>query len=115
MKQLRTDFAKANPNVKPNYGVGFGYAMGVIWGQTLEKACAAKDLTRAGMHTAITSISNLSTDKLVANLDYTKPGSPPSRSVYLMTPDKKTPGGMKQIKALSESADAKSYKAPKEQ
>jgi ABC-type branched-subunit amino acid transport system substrate-binding protein len=115
MKELRTAFAKANPNVKPNYGVGFGYAMGVIWGQTLEKACTAKDLTRDGIHTAITSINNLSTDKLVANLDYTKPGSPPSRSVYLMTPDKKTPGGMKQIKALSESADAKTYKAPKEQ
>jgi hypothetical protein len=115
MKELRTEFTKDNPKVKPNYGVGFGYAMGVIWGQTLTKACAAKDLTRDGIHTAITSISNLSTDKLVANLDYTKPGSPPSRSVYLMTPDKATPGGMKQIKALSESADAKTYKAPKEQ
>jgi ABC-type branched-subunit amino acid transport system substrate-binding protein len=115
MKELRTAFTKANPNVKPNYGVGFGYAMGEIWGQTLVKACAAKDLTRDGIHTAITSISSLSTDKLVATLDYSKPGSPPSRSVYLMTPDKATPGGLKQLKALSESADAKTYKAPKEQ
>jgi ABC-type branched-subunit amino acid transport system substrate-binding protein len=115
MKELRTKFTKENPKATPNYGVGFGYAMGVIWGQTLTKACASKDLTRDGIHTAITSISNLSTDKLVANLDYTKPGSPPSRQVYLMTPDKATPGGLKQIKALSESADAKTYKAPKEQ
>jgi ABC-type branched-subunit amino acid transport system substrate-binding protein len=114
-KELAAQFTKENPGVKPNYGVGFGYAMGVIWGQTLDKACTAKDMTRDGMHTALTSISNLSTDKLVANLDYTKPGSPPSRAVYLMTPDKKTPGGLKQIKALSESADAKTYKAPKEQ
>jgi ABC-type branched-subunit amino acid transport system substrate-binding protein len=114
-KELAKAFTKANPTVKPNYGVGFGYAMGVIWGQILDKACAAKDLTRDGMHTAETSISNLSTDKLVANLDYSKPGSPPSRQVYLMTPDKATPGGLKQVKALSESTDAKTYKAPLEQ
>jgi ABC-type branched-subunit amino acid transport system substrate-binding protein len=115
-KEIAKKFEAAHPEAKPSFTVGFGYALGVIWGQILDKACAAKDLTRDGIHTALTSSSSISTDKLVADLDFSKPGSPASRQVYIAQVDKATPGGLKQVgKPLYESADAKSYKAPHEQ
>lgn len=115
-KEIAKQFVAANPDAKPSFTVQFGYALGVIWGQILKSACDAKDLTRDGIHTALTSSSNISTDKLVADLDFSKPGSPASRQVYIAQVDKATPGGLKQVgKPLYESADAKTYKAPHEQ
>jgi ABC-type branched-subunit amino acid transport system substrate-binding protein len=113
-KQIATAFIKAHPELKPSFTVQLGYAFGEIWGQILTAACKAKDLSRAGIHDALKGSSNITTDKLIANLDYTKPGSPASRQVYVTTVDKATPGGLKQAKALYESADAKTYKAPTE-
>jgi len=113
--EIAKKFTKAHPDLKPIYTVQFGYAMGLILAQFLEKACAAKDLTRAGIHAAEQASKNVSTQKLVADLDFSKQGSPASRSVYIGQIDKTAPGGIKQLKALSEAPDAKAYKAPKEQ
>lgn len=114
-KEIAKEFEAAKPDAKPSFTVGFGYALGVIWGQVLKTACDAKDLSRDGIHTALTSSDNISTDKLVADLDFSKPGSPASRQVYIAQVNKATPGGLKQVgKPLYESADAKAYKAPHE-
>ncbi|MGQ0843217.1 MAG: ABC transporter substrate-binding protein [Sporichthyaceae bacterium] len=107
-------FAKVSEGAKPFFTAQFGYASGVIWDQILEKACAAKDLTRDGIHAAVKASTSLGTEKLLPELDYSKLGSPPSRQVYVAQVDKNAPGGLKQVKSLFESADAKSYKAPKE-
>lgn len=113
-KELAAAYAKKYTDA-PNLGVDIGYAFGEIWQQILTKACASKDMTRDGIQAALHSSSSISTDKLIADLDFSKQGSPPSRQVYIAQPDAKEPGGAKQIKPLFESADAKTYVAPHQQ
>ncbi|MBA3742644.1 ABC transporter substrate-binding protein [Sporichthya sp.] len=113
-KEVATKFIAENPDVKPSFTVQYGYAQGLIWGQILQKACDAKDLSRAGINAALKSSNNITTDKLVSDLDFSKPGSPSSRTVYIGQVDKDSPGGLKQVQALKEFPDAKTYKAPHE-
>ena len=113
-KEIATKFTAENPDVKPSFTVQYGYAQGLIWGQILAKACDAKDLSRAGINAALKASNNITTDKLVSDLDFSKPGSPSSRTVYIGQVDKDSPGGIKQVQALKEFPDAKTYKAPHE-
>lgn len=113
-KELAKQFEAARTGLKPTFAVQYGYAQGLIWQQILTKACAAKDLSRAGIHAAPNSSSKITTDKLVSKLDFSKPGSPSSRDVYIAQVDKSVPGGLKQVQALKQFPDAKTYKAPKE-
>jgi ABC-type branched-subunit amino acid transport system substrate-binding protein len=113
-KALRAQFEAEHPDERPTFAVQYGYAQGLIWKQILDKACAAKDLTRAGIAAALNASSNITTDKLVSKLDFSKPGSPSSRDVYIAQVNKATPGGLKQMQKLKEFPDAKTYKAPKE-
>jgi len=111
-KTIAETFLKAHPDLTPSYAVQMGYSFGLIMGQVLTKACAAKDLTRAGIHNALKSSSSIDTEQLLPPLDYSKPGQPASRSVYIAEVDKSTQGGLKQIKALYESKDAMTYQVP---
>jgi ABC-type branched-subunit amino acid transport system substrate-binding protein len=96
----------------PNAGVPYGYAIGMIWGQILEEACANEDLTREGITEAFENLDAVTTDDLVADLDFTEQGTPATREVYVAVPDKSVDGGLKQVKALFASDEAKSYVAP---
>ncbi|HZE66564.1 MAG TPA: ABC transporter substrate-binding protein [Sporichthyaceae bacterium] len=113
-KELATKFEAEYPHVRPTSAVQFGYAQGLIWGQILAKACTAKDLSRAGINAALKASKRITTDQLVSQLDFSQPGSPSSRDVYIAQVDKATPGGLQQVQALKEFPDAKTYKAPKE-
>lgn len=113
-KQVATAFEKANPEVEPALAVNAGYANGVIWGQILQRACAAKDLSRAGIHAALRASDAIDVAGLVPDLDFSKPGSPSSRSVYIARVDPATPGGLQQVRKLYTAADATAYRAPKE-
>ncbi|HUR72653.1 MAG TPA: ABC transporter substrate-binding protein [Sporichthya sp.] len=113
-KEIATKFTKENPDIKPSFTVQYGYAQGLIWGQILTKACQSKDLSRAGINQALKASNSITTDKLVSELDFSKPGSPSSRTVYIGQVDKGTPGGLKQVQGLKEFPDAKTYKAPHE-
>ncbi len=103
---------KAEYKELPNPGVPYGYAIGEIWGQILQKACDNKDLTRDGIVKAREQSTNLSTANLVADLDFSAEGTPATREVYVAVPDASVEGGLKQVKPLFASDDAKSYVAP---
>jgi ABC-type branched-subunit amino acid transport system substrate-binding protein len=105
---------KAKYTEKPNSGVTYGYAVAEIWGQVLAQACADKDLTRAGVQAALKKTTQASTDNLIAPLDFSKPGAPPTRQVYVAQPDPTADGGLKYVKPLFESPEAGQYKAPHE-
>ena len=96
----------------PNGGVPYGYAIGRIWGQILKKACDNGDMTRAGIQKALRSSESITTDKLVADLDLSKVGSPATREVYIAVPDIDEKGGARQTGPLFASEDAKAYVAP---
>ena len=114
-KEVREKFVAKFPDAQKNYGVPYGYAGGLVWEQILTGACQAGDLTRAGVHKAFTSSESITTDNLVASeLDFSKPGSPPSRSVYLAVADPSQEGGLRQVTEPFTAAEAESYKAPHE-
>lgn len=110
-KEIAGKFEAMSSN-RPSYAVQFGYALGLVWQQILEKACAAKDLSREGVLAAKNASSTVNLQNLVADLDFSKPGSPATRQVYIAKVDKREKGGLKQVKPLFVAPDAASYKAP---
>jgi ABC-type branched-subunit amino acid transport system substrate-binding protein len=96
----------------PNAGVPYGYAIGEIWGQILEAACESGDLTREGVSAAFEELTDVTTENLVADLDFSQQGTPATREVYVAVPDKSIEGGLRQVKELFVSDDAEAYVAP---
>lgn len=96
----------------PNSGVPYGYAIGKLWGQWLTRACTNGDMSRAGIQEAILQRTNITTDNVVAELNFAKPGSPAAREVSVGVPDAAALGGIRQVKPLFVAPDAQSYVAP---
>lgn len=95
-----------------NAGLDVGFVEGLVWQNVLTKACQNKDLTRAGVQTALTQLKSVQTDNLVTELDYSSPGSPPTRGVYIAKVDPAAEGGLAEVAPLFTSPEAKEYKAP---
>jgi ABC-type branched-subunit amino acid transport system substrate-binding protein len=115
-KEVQQAFEAKFPDASKNYGVPYGYAGGLIWEQILTKACENGDLTRKGVHDAFLASQNITTGDLVASeLDFSKAGSPPSRSVYIAQADPAQEGGLRQVVPPFTAPEADSYKAPHEQ
>lgn len=98
----------------PNAGTPYGYAVAEVWGAVLRKACENKDLTREGIQKAMQQTTSADTGDLVAALDFSKPGAPATRQVYVAQPDASAEGGAKYVQPLFESDEAKAYRAPHE-
>ncbi len=93
----------------PAVSVIFGWASAEIMNKVLDRACANKDLTRAGLLTAFRQLSSVDTGGLVAApLSYATVGQPPERSVYIASVDPSAAGGTKSL-GVFESANAQSY------
>lgn len=103
---------EADYDEPPSFAVTHGYALGLIWQQVLESACTARDLSREGIHAQLTAVDRLDTDGLITPLDFSSPGSPPSRQVYIARVDRGSPGGLMQLTDLFASADALAYRGP---
>jgi ABC-type branched-subunit amino acid transport system substrate-binding protein len=115
-KEVREAFTAKFPDAGKNYGVPYGYAGGLIWEQILTQACKNADLTRKGVHDAFLASQNITTENLVASeLDFSKAGSPPSRSVYIAQADPAQEGGLRQLVAPFTAPEADAYKAPHQQ
>lgn len=115
-KEVQQAFEAKFPDASKNYGVPYGYAGGLIWEQILTKACENGDLTRKGVHDAFLAGQNITTGDLVASeLDFSKAGSPPSRSVYIAQADPAQEGGLRQVVEPFTAAEAQAYKAPHQQ
>lgn len=110
-KKVLAAFKAKYPSATPNAGVAYGYGVAQIYEQTLKAACAAKDLTRAGIETAFHTLSNVDTGGIIAPLDYSKEGKIPARQTYIIRADKANLAidGLKVEKQLFESDIAKSY------
>ncbi len=95
----------------PNSGVPYGYAIGKIWGQLVKRACTNGNMSRSGIQEALLQSTNITTDKLVADLNFAKPGSPASRESSVDVPDAAVLGGLREVKPLFMAPDAQSYVA----
>ncbi|HEX4099456.1 MAG TPA: ABC transporter substrate-binding protein [Pseudonocardiaceae bacterium] len=95
----------------PSSGVPYGYAIGKIWGQLLKRACANGNMSRSGIQEALLQSTNITTDKLVADLNFAKRGSPAAREASVGVPDAAVLGGIREVKPLFLAPDAQSYVA----
>jgi ABC-type branched-subunit amino acid transport system substrate-binding protein len=107
--KLAADYTKAHPSDSPNSAVDFGYGQANIYRQILDKACANGDMTRDGMLAAFQSLSHVDTNGVIAALDYSKPGQPPSKQAYIAQASSADKGGLKQIKTLFAAPEADSF------
>lgn len=110
--QVVKEYEQKYPDRPRNAGVITGYTEALVWQAVLTKACESKDLSRAGVQTALKSLTSVKTDDLVATLDYSSPGSPPTRGVYIAKVDPGAPGGLTEVAPLFTAPDAAGYKAP---
>ena len=113
-KTLAAAYKAKFPDAVPHAGVPYGYGAAQAYSAVLTKACENNDLTRAGVITAAKSITSVETGGLIAPLDFSKPGAPPSRETIMTAPDAKAEGGLRVVKDLFKSDEAVAYKAPAE-
>jgi ABC-type branched-subunit amino acid transport system substrate-binding protein len=110
VKAVGKSFQSAYPKTDPKAAVQFGYVQAQVMNEILNKACANKDLSRAGLVTASHQISGVDTGGLVTEpLDYTKKGEPAERAVYIARPADVT-GGLTALPQTFDYPSAKSYK-----
>jgi ABC-type branched-subunit amino acid transport system substrate-binding protein len=109
VQDVSDKFKAAYPKSTPKASVQFGWAQAEVMYQILNKACENKDLTRAGVVKAAHELSGIDTGGLIAGpLDYTQPGQPATRAVYIARPAD-VAGGLKALPGTFESDTAKSY------
>ena len=96
----------------PSSAVPYGYAIGQIWGQLLRRACLNHDMSRSGVQEALHQLTRITTDHLIADLDFTTPGAPATRETSVNVPDPVLPGGLRQVTPLFMAPEAKSYVPP---
>jgi ABC-type branched-subunit amino acid transport system substrate-binding protein len=109
VKEVGASWQKAYPKDDPKFAVQFGWAQAEVMYEILNKACANKDLTRAGLVTAAHEISGVDTGGLIAQpLDYTKKGEPAERAVYISRPADVT-GGLTALPKTFDSEAGKNY------
>ncbi|MEO6701667.1 MAG: ABC transporter substrate-binding protein [Jatrophihabitantaceae bacterium] len=113
-KKVLAMYKAKYPQGSPNAGVTYGYGVGKIYEQTLKAACAAKDLSRDGIESAFHTLTNVSTDGIIAPLDYSKAGAIPSRQTYIIRPSKANLAvdGLTVAKDLFEAPITKDYTPP---
>ncbi|GAA4540855.1 ABC transporter substrate-binding protein [Pseudonocardia xishanensis] len=113
--EVATEYKQKYPTSPENAGAQAGYVEGLVWQAVLEKACQNGDLSRAGIQTALKSLTSVTTEDLVAPLDYSSPGAPPTRGVYIAKVDQNAEGGLTEVAPLFTAPDAAEYKAPHQQ
>lgn len=109
-KEIAAAWSAKNAGAVPTYGPQLGYAQGMVWGAVLKQACSDGDLTRQGILNAIGK-TTVDTQGLTPNQDFTHPGSPATREVFLYTPAK-VPGGIAADAQKYVAKEAQEYKAP---
>jgi ABC-type branched-subunit amino acid transport system substrate-binding protein len=110
--EVVTKYKQKYADAPRNAGAITGYTEGQVWQAVLTKACEQGDLSRAGVQTALTSLTSVKTEGLVTDLDYSSPGSPPTRGVYIAKVDPNAEGGLTEVAPLFTSPEAEGYKAP---
>ena len=88
--------------------------MATIYAAVIQRACDNGDLTRAGLQTALTETTDGDTGGIIAPLDYSEPGSSPSREIYIAQPSADADGGLVLVEELFTTDLAQGYVGPSE-
>ncbi|MGW6856478.1 ABC transporter substrate-binding protein [Streptomyces xanthophaeus] len=96
------------PGADLDNGVVAGYTAASVYGEALKKACADKDLTRAGVGKALLSLKAYDSGFGITH-DFSDPKAPSTRQSVIMKPDAKAPGGLTVVKEAAVAEAAKSF------
>ncbi|MFE9647646.1 ABC transporter substrate-binding protein [Streptomyces sp. NPDC006365] len=107
-RKLVADYKAAYPKDALDNGVVAGWTAASAFGEALKKACASKDLTRAGVGKALLTIDSLDTGFGIPQ-DFTDPNAPSSKQSVILQPDKSVTGGMKVVRDAEASEVAEAY------
>ncbi|GGK75364.1 ABC transporter substrate-binding protein [Streptomyces flaveus] len=107
-RKLVADYKAAYPKDALDNGVVAGWTAAYAFGEALKKACASKDLTRAGVDKALLTIDSLDTGFGIPQ-DFTDPNAPSSKQSVILQPDKSVTGGMKVVRDAEASEVAEAY------
>ncbi len=98
---VRGEYAAAYPNQPVSASSpGYGYGQAEIMYKILDAACKSGSLERPALLRAFHSLSAVDTEGLIAPLNYSQPGQPPARQVFITQPDAQSPGGLKVVQTL---------------
>ncbi|GAB3294089.1 ABC transporter substrate-binding protein [Epidermidibacterium keratini] len=96
----------------PLDAVNFGYAGALAFGAILQQACDDDNLTRSGIVEAAAKVQ-VDTKGITAPLDFSVPGAPAARSVYVEQADASAAGGLTVVSdGLVEAPEAADYQGP---
>ncbi len=113
-QDLRDRLVEKFPDASPTAGQFYGYGVATIYAAVMQRACDNGDLTRAGLQTALTETTDGDTSGIIAPLDYSEPGSSPSREIYIAQPSADAEGGLALVKELFTTDLAQGYVGPSE-
>lgn len=113
-QDLRDRLVEKFPEASPNGGQFYGYGVATIYAAVIQRACDNGDLTRAGLQQALTETTDGDTGGIIAALDYSEPGSSPSREIYIAQPSAADEGGLALVEDLFTTDLAQGYVGPSE-
>lgn len=90
---IQSSYAESFPDTNPTIFVNYGYAVASIFGQGLDAACAAGDMTRAGVVSALRSLTNVQTG-IFPPLSFADISTTTSDRTYVLRVDPDVPGGL---------------------
>jgi ABC-type branched-subunit amino acid transport system substrate-binding protein len=97
MEQFLADAKQFAPKQIPDPYFVYGYVSGRIQSAILRKALADKDLSRAGIYAAKTSVGKIDLGGLMPDVEYTKTPAANSRATQLARVDANAPGFLKPL------------------
>lgn len=89
-------------------GVTYGYGVAKIYASVLQRACDNGDMTRAGVEAAFRETTEGGTG-VIAPLDFSQQGAPPSRAAYVARPSRSAVVGLEVVQDLGVSPLAENY------
>jgi ABC-type branched-subunit amino acid transport system substrate-binding protein len=93
---LLEEYQAAYPDATPSLGVLVGFGMSEIMKQVLDAACENGDLTREGVLTAFTELTEVDTNGIVVPIRGFEAGKSPSLESFILQPAD-VPGGAKVV------------------
>ncbi|MFD3694663.1 ABC transporter substrate-binding protein [Streptomyces sp. NPDC058646] len=105
---LAAAYKAAYPDAGLDNGVVAGYTAAAVYGEALKKACAEKDLTRAGVGKALLSLKSYDSGFGITH-DFSDPKAPSTRQSVIMKPDAQVPGGLKVVKEPAVAPAAQNF------
>jgi ABC-type branched-subunit amino acid transport system substrate-binding protein len=114
VRQVVDALRAADPGAAADNASIYGWATARGYADILRRACGRGDLTRGGVAAAFHATDHLVMDGLMPDLDFSHPGAPATRQVFVDRPDPAAAGGLRQVATLLEAPAARSYRAPAE-